>query len=76
MNGAELPCGSIIHVEPARSNRNNNDTTGTNDHYGPATTQSGTATHVARDVDNKKKSTANPVAEEEDDDLDNFFNSL
>lgn len=78
MNGAELPCGSVIHVEPARSNRDNNDATGTLDPYEPAKTESGTTSTCApRDQDdNKNESATNLVAEEEDDDLENFFNSL
>jgi len=64
MNGAELPCGSVLRVEPARSNRN---TVATQNNH-PTVEASNTA------IDEKKSETN--AVEEGEEDLDDFFESL
>jgi len=64
MNGAELPCGSVLRVEPARSNRNT--VPAQNNH--PTVEASNTAIDEKKDKMN--------AAGEGEEDLDDFFESL
>jgi hypothetical protein len=85
MNGAELPCGSIIQVEPATRNYGN-------DPKQQASNVSGTKSIHSDPVDNVESSATEvttsaplPASDENDatqpttdnaDDLDEFFDSL
>ena len=76
MNGAELPCGTVIKVEPARTNDRKD-----GDHYGPAAVpnaatneestraEASTAEEATTEADEKK-------VEEASEELDDFFASL
>jgi hypothetical protein len=73
MNGAELPCGSVLHVEPASSNNAASGTTSQQSHYGPAKSQALERPHGEVEKDET------PAADNDDDDeedLDDFFDSL
>lgn len=63
MNGAELPCGSVLHVEPAESS------------YGKNKEEAGIA---VTDEPSKPLSTYRPEAtvKDKDEDLDDFFEGL
>jgi len=69
MNGAELPCGSVLRVEPARSN------------YGPSPKESPPQQIVeaaaAADGTREANLEAGPTEQDDDnEDLDEFFGSL
>jgi hypothetical protein len=68
MNGAELPSGSVLHVEPASSNSSS----GQQSYYGgiDATAKSQAAYEQPGGEDET------PAQAENDEDLDDFFDSL
>jgi hypothetical protein len=84
MNGAELPNGSVLHVEPASSNSSSSGADSQQSHYGPP------ANAVAGGSDATSKSHASyqqpggevkmkdetPAQADNDEDLDDFFDSL
>jgi hypothetical protein len=79
MNGAELPCGSILHVEPATSNYDD-----TQQPQPPRQSHSSTNVHHRHDSSNVEDAPlvhvpdANPLkpTDTNSDDLDEFFDSL
>ena len=77
MNGGELPCGSVLHVEQARSNRD----------YGQEQELQTNRMDVTTQVESQNKKEANLFttdvskegnnnSAEVDEDLDSFFDSL
>jgi hypothetical protein len=68
MNGAELPCGSVLRVEPADSNG-----TLTLSQYGTEHDASGAQ---MLDISGEVCINEGKTTEEADEDLDSFFNSL
>jgi len=86
MNGAELPCGSILRVEPAdqqykQKKSEPNDATKCDEdvgHYGPAASattdveKASSHDHVMNESTDKDHGEGNNP----DDDLDDFFDSL
>jgi hypothetical protein len=87
MNGAELPSGSVLHVEPASSNSSSGACSQQQSPYGPpanaigggdATTKS-QASHEQPSGDVKAKVETPAQADDDDaddEDLDDFFDSL
>jgi hypothetical protein len=83
MNGAELPSGSVLHVEPASSNSSSGGADSQQSHYGPlanavgggsdATTKSQAYQQPAGEVKVKDET---PAQADEDVDLNDFFDSL
>jgi hypothetical protein len=65
MNGAELPSGSILRVKPADSGYSQQNSTST---YGPAA--------VIEEAPQKEAVPQEAPAENDDEDLDDFFESL
>lgn len=91
MNGAELPCGSILHVEPADANykqrqSGSNEITTRGDeevtnYYGPASKikenkEMPTVVENGCAADQANTLVSNPGDKDDDDDLDDFFDSL
>jgi hypothetical protein len=94
MNGAELPSGSVLHVEPASSNSSSGACSSQQSHYGPpANANANVHTNAVgggSDVDTKSQAShEQPGGEvkaendalagadnDEDEDLDDFFDSL
>jgi len=90
MNGAELPCGSIIRVEPADSNYHGSsnlqhkqratllDESSSTDANTEKMMKDDNALNISDDVLHKAKDTATTVNQtnEVTDDLDDFFDSL
>lgn len=82
MNGAELPCGSTLRVEPAdpqykqRQTESKKSTECNDDvgYYGPSFGAS--TEEVKRETAEVNESNANGDGGEKDDDLDDFFDSL
>ena len=87
MNGAELPCGTVIDVEPADMNwrRNNDDKAKKSDHHQVQLLRhSSTATNVSVDKSKLGKETSKPILltteknkeGDDEEDLNDFFASL
>jgi len=74
MNGAELPCSSVLHVEPSSSTYGQKKDQEVS-HYGPSTASSSAA---AEETDKQRNDEASKVNAQktEDEDLDDFFASL
>jgi hypothetical protein len=75
MDGVELPCGSIMRVEPADCSYDRN----LRNHYSRKKGEPNREDHLSHTHGEVKESDArkDTAAEEEDDDeLDEFFNSL
>jgi len=75
MNGAELPCGSILQVEPADTGYSQK-----NAKYAPqssgADPTTTTVINGAQLLQGKPEDRAKEEVQEEDSDLDDFFESL
>ena len=71
MNGAELPSGNVLHVEPASSNSSSDACSQQQSPYGPPTNAVGGG--VGGDVKVKDET---PAQADDDEDLDDFFDSL
>jgi hypothetical protein len=76
MNGAELPCGSILHVEPATSKcddtqepRQSHSSTNVHHHHDASNVEDAPLVHV-QDANPLKPTDTNSK------DLDEFFDSL
>jgi hypothetical protein len=81
MNGAELPSGSVLHVEPASSNSASSDACGQQSYYGSSASTNAnvhaSATNVQSGGEVKTENATLAGADnDEDEDLDDFFDSL
>lgn len=86
MNGAELPSGNVLHVEPASSNSSSGACSQQQSHYGPpsnvhasavgAVTKSQTSYEQPGGEVKVENDTGTLAGADKDEDLDDFFDSL
>jgi hypothetical protein len=84
MNGAELPGGSVLHVEPASSNSSSCGDDSQQSHYGPPVNAVGGGSDVTtksqasyqQPSGEVKVEDETPAQADNDEDLDDFFDSL
>jgi hypothetical protein len=72
MNGAELPSGSVLHLEPASSNSSSGGADSQQSHYGPPVNAFSGGGDVTSEVKVKDETPAQ-ADNDEDEDLDDFF---